>query len=270
MSKLAQRCITAIALVAVLLGALFLLPSAGGIGILVLFILVGAWEWAGFLSLSSRMARFGYAVLITALLVAGVLHVENSLFIRSVLWVALAWWVLAFFWVLRYPTPIPAPLGAVCGMLVLVPAGIALADVFLYAGNGPALVLLLLCIVWAADIGAYFTGRWIGRVKLLPQVSPGKTWEGVVGGLAAAAAVGAGGAIMLQAPVPVAVPLALGVAAVSVVGDLTVSIFKRNAGLKDSGRLFPGHGGVMDRVDGVTAAAPLFSLTVCHFGWLGL
>ncbi len=133
--------------------------------------------------------------------------------------------------------------------------------------SGPVLVLIMLVIVWAADIGAYFVGRAVGRVKLAPQVSPGKTWEGVIGGLAAAtlaAIVAAGWAGLTIAQ---GVGLGISVAAISVIGDLTVSMFKRNAGLKDSGRLFPGHGGVLDRIDGVTAAAPLFAIEAT---WLGM
>ncbi len=268
MSKLTQRIITAIALVAVLLVVFFLLPPVAGVGILAIFILVAAWEWAGFLLLRANLARFGYVALIVALLVMGGLQVENARFVQAVLWIGLAWWAVAFFWVLRYPTPISAMAGAISGVLVLVPSCIALVSLFLYADRGPELVLLLLSMVWAADIGAYFAGRRIGRVKLAPQVSPGKTWEGVIGGLLAASVVGVGAGVLLQVSVAVTVPLALAVAAVSVIGDLTVSMFKRNAGLKDSGKMFPGHGGVMDRVDGVTAAAPLFSLTACQFGWL--
>ena len=113
--------------------------------------------------------------------------------------------------------------------------------------------------VWAADIGAYVTGRLIGRVKLAPQVSPGKTWEGVGGGVLLALAVAWVASAWLDlAPLPllaVAVPTAL----VSVIGDLTVSMLKRNIGLKDTGRLLPGHGGVMDRIDGLIAAVPAYA-----------
>lgn len=268
MDKLAQRVVTAIALVAGLLVVFFLLPAVVGAGILGLFVLLAAWEWAGFLSIGSVRIRLGYILLIALLLGLSVWQIGNPVYVESVLWIGLVWWVWAFLWVLKYPTPIPAIMGAVCGILVLVPSSVALVNLFLFDGRGPELVLLLLCIVWAADVGAYFTGRRIGRVKLAPQVSPGKTWEGVIGGLLASASAAVAGALVLQVSMAVAVPLALAVAAISVIGDLTVSMFKRNAGLKDSGKIFPGHGGIMDRVDGVTAAAPLFSLTVCQFGLL--
>jgi phosphatidate cytidylyltransferase len=118
----------------------------------------------------------------------------------------------------------------------------------------------LLLLVGAADIGAFFAGRTFGRLKLAPRVSPAKTWEGVLGGLAAAALVAAAGARLFDLPRVAFLSLCLGVALISVVGDLTESMFKRHAGLKDSGSVFPGHGGVLDRIDSVTAAAPLFLL----------
>jgi len=270
MDKLAQRVVTAVALVAGLLVVFFLLPTTVGAGILGLFVLVAAWEWAGFLSIRSVPVRLGYVLLIALLLGLSVLQIGNPVFVQSVLLVGLVWWVLAFLWVLKYPTPIPVVIGAVCGILVLLPSSVALVNLFLFDRHGPELVLLLLCIVWAADVGAYFTGRRIGRVKLAPQVSPGKTWEGVIGGLIASTVVAVAGSMVLLIPMAVTVPLALAVAAISVIGDLTVSMFKRNAGLKDSGKIFPGHGGILDRVDGVTAASPLFSLAVCQFGLLQL
>jgi len=122
-------------------------------------------------------------------------------------------------------------------------------------------------IVWVADIGAYFAGKQFGRVKLAPSISPGKTWEGVFGGLIMVAILTAVWTHFTGMELAVMLPFCLAVGALSVVGDLTVSMFKRTAGVKDSGKLFPGHGGVLDRVDSVSAAAPLFSLGL---SWLGL
>ena len=127
--------------------------------------------------------------------------------------------------------------------------------------------MFALLIVWAADAGAFFAGKLFGRVKLAPSISPGKTWEGVFGGLLVVAALAVAAAYWTSIQVTVLLPFCLAVAALSVVGDLTVSMFKRTAGLKDSGKLFPGHGGILDRVDSVASAAPLFTLGV---GWLGL
>jgi len=124
----------------------------------------------------------------------------------------------------------------------------------------------VLILVWAADIGAFFVGRRFGRTRLAPNVSPGKTWEGVVGGALASALVAFLGSGWFNIPVLQFVPLCLAVVAFSIVGDLTESLLKRFAGVKDSGSLFPGHGGVMDRIDSVTAAAPILFFGLVLFG----
>jgi phosphatidate cytidylyltransferase len=124
----------------------------------------------------------------------------------------------------------------------------------------------MLLIVWIADIGAYFVGKGFGRVKLAPAISPGKTWEGVLGGLTAVVLLAAIGSPTLGIGIAVLVPFCLAVSMLSVVGDLTVSMFKRAAGVKDSGSIFPGHGGLLDRMDSVTAAAPLFAFALRYTG----
>ena len=126
--------------------------------------------------------------------------------------------------------------------------------------RGVEYLLFILLIVWVADGGAYFAGKAFGRVKLAPAISPGKTWEGVVGGFALVTLLAVAVAVWRDVSIGVLVPFCLAVAAISIVGDLTVSMFKRTAGVKDSGLLFPGHGGVLDRVDSVAAASPLFAL----------
>ncbi len=126
--------------------------------------------------------------------------------------------------------------------------------------HGHALAMTVLAIVWAADVGAYTFGRAFGRIKLAPAVSPGKTWEGVSGGLVSAAAAAWIAAILIGLPAGALLALGVVTAVASVVGDLAVSVFKRNVGLKDTGTLLPGHGGVMDRIDSLTAAIPVFVL----------
>jgi phosphatidate cytidylyltransferase len=129
--------------------------------------------------------------------------------------------------------------------------------------RGEEWILFAFMLVWMADIGGYFFGRRLGRTKLAPHVSPGKTWEGALGGLVLSVVVAIAGAVWFALPVERFLPLCLAVVAFSIVGDLTESLLKRYAGMKDSGSVFPGHGGVMDRIDSVTAAAPLlyFGLT---------
>jgi phosphatidate cytidylyltransferase len=153
----------------------------------------------------------------------------------------------------------------VAGLLVLVPAWLALVRLHAIAPN---LMLFLLLLVVAADVGAYFGGRTFGKHKLAPQVSPGKTWEGVYGGLIAGALLAVIGVFWFRMSIAPFIALCVVVVIASVIGDLTESLFKRHAGLKDSGSLLPGHGGVLDRIDSVTAAAPLFLIGLERLGLL--
>ena len=260
---LRQRVITALAALAVLLVVLFVLPPIAVKLVIAALILAAAWEWSGFLKLETRGSRLAYVGQIAALLAAFVAFSDERA-IELVLKVALAWWLLALLWVFMFPTPIPKFAGWTCGVLVLIPAYIAIISLY---SLEPTLLLFVLIIVWAADIGAYFTGKRFGKVKLAPNISPGKTWEGVLGGLFFVAVLVLLCAQWLEIDIVVLLPFCLAVAVISIIGDLTVSMFKRDAGVKDSGRLFPGHGGVLDRIDSVTAAAPLFALGI---SWVGL
>jgi phosphatidate cytidylyltransferase len=136
--------------------------------------------------------------------------------------------------------------------------------------RGAEWILFAFVLVWAADIGAFFIGRKFGRLRLAPSVSPGKTWEGVLGGMIASAIVAVLGNWWFGRTSPISLaqflPLCLAVVAFSIVGDLTESLLKRFAGVKDSGSLFPGHGGVMDRIDSVTGAAPVLLLGLLMLG----
>jgi len=258
------RVLTAVVALGALLVVLFVLPPAIAQGVFAALILAGAWEWSGFLRSEKAAVRFVYVGLIAALLAAASVGLANEFAVGVILKVALAWWLIALFWVFVFPTPIPKLAGWICGALVLIPAYLAIMSLY---SLQPALLLFVLIIVWVADIGAYFTGKRFGKVKLAPKISPGKTWEGVFGGLLAVAALALMRAPWLDIEIAVLLPFCLAVAIISIIGDLTVSMFKRNAGVKDSGRLFPGHGGVLDRIDSVTAAAPLFALGI---SWVGL
>ncbi len=267
MSKLLQRIVTALVLLPVLLIVFFRLPQTAAIGVLGAFIAVAAWEWSAFLPLRRFVTRAGYTVLLLALM-AGSLWIFLERFpLQILLWGALLWWGIAFIWLLRFPTKIGSVVGAVSGVFVLVPAWTGIVALLMVSERGSEYVLFVLTIVWAADIGAYFIGRRLGRTKLAPNVSPGKTWEGFGGGLIGAIGMAIVGSWWFGWSSWYLIPLAASVMAISVVGDLTVSMFKRNAGLKDSGNLFPGHGGVLDRIDSVTAAVPLFVLEAT---WIGL
>jgi phosphatidate cytidylyltransferase len=212
-------------------------------------------------------ARLSYAAAILLVLTgAEMLADSDPRWLDHELRLAVAWWLVAFLWLaLRAQAGGPRA-AAVAGFLVLVPAGIGLSDLVRLQPNGRLLLLYLLVLIASADVGAYFGGRLFGRHKLAPQVSPGKTWEGLVAGMLAAAGVAVAGASIFDMPFWPWLLLCLLVAIVSVIGDLTESMFKRHVGLKDSGRLLPGHGGLLDRIDSLTAAAPTFLLGLLVLG----
>lgn len=262
---LKQRIITAIVAGAALLLVLFVLPAPAASGVAALLMLAAAWEWSAFLGGIGRIGRVAYVAAIALLLALVTWRMSDAASVEVVLKVGLAWWFAALVWVFFYPTPIAIPVRWLCGALVMIPAYIAILLLYAYA---PAVLLFALIIVWSADVGAFFAGRKFGRVKLAPSISPGKTWEGVIGGLAAVTVLLVVARLAgLDMDIAVVIPFCLAVAALSVVGDLTVSMFKRCVGLKDSGTLFPGHGGVLDRIDSVAAALPLFALGL---SWIGL
>ena len=259
---LMARVKTAVIALVILGVVLFVVPSMLAKALIALIILLGAWEWSGFLESKNDATRYVFVAVIAALM-AGVTFVvpeQENLFLL----IASAWWLAAFVWILFFPTPIPTVVRWICGVLVLLPVFIAMESLY---DRSPNLLLLSLLIVWAADIGGYFCGKMLGRVKLAPSISPGKTWEGVLGGLVVVSALAFAWASFDDRPIGVVLPFFLALGAVSVVGDLTVSMFKRTAGIKDSGKLFPGHGGVLDRIDSLAAAAPMFALGLI---WLDL
>ena len=259
---LKQRVTTAVGAVALLAVVLFVVPPLVAELVIAVVVLAGAWEWSAFLGGKTKLTRIVYLVCVAGIMATVGLFWPD--YVDRVLQVALVWWALALVWAFFYPTPVPEPLRWIGGFLVLVPLYVAL--VLLYQAN-PSLLLFALLIVWAADVGAYFVGKRYGRVKLAPSISPGKTWEGVIGGLILVVLLTLGRSVWFETDLMVLIPFCMAIAGVSIVGDLTVSMFKRAAGVKDSGTLFPGHGGLLDRVDSVSAAAPLFALGL---GWTGL
>ena len=288
MTEAGRRYLTALGLIPVVAIVVLGLPPIVFQAALVLVVAAAAWEW-------SRLAGL-FPAPVFAAAAAGSLAAAvaaGGAFTEGLAWVGVAWWLAAFVLVVRYRTAgaasstgraappgsgfaragsaasstgRTAPPGsgftragsALAGWLVLVPAGAALAAVHARPG-GAALAMTLLAVVWAADSGAWFCGRRFGRTRLAPRVSPGKTWEGAAGGLAAGTAVGAA-AWWLVLPAPGLLLASVLAAGASVVGDLYESVCKRRAGVKDSGRLLPGHGGLLDRIDGLTAAAPVYAV----------
>lgn len=256
-----QRIITAVVALLALLLVLFVVPGTVALAVIAAVMLGGAWEWSAFLGVEGNTGRILYVIAIGALLAAVTFLPVDA---RLILKVSMIWWAIALIWMFFFPTPIPVAVRWIVGGVLLLPLYLAL--VMLYQAE-PMILLFALLIVWVADSGAFFAGKSMGRVKLAPSISPGKTWEGVIGGLVAVVLLILLRSVWVETDLWVLLPFCLAVACLSIVGDLTVSMFKRTAGLKDSGNLFPGHGGVLDRIDSVAAAAPLFALGI---GWVGI
>jgi phosphatidate cytidylyltransferase len=263
---LKTRILTAIVLVILLLVVLFGMPKGAAIGFFAALVLAGAWEWCAFAGIDEQHWRLSYVVVVAGLCAWAWDHTGKRDEMALAMSLVSVWWLFALVWLAVFPSRINRVTAGLAGLPVLVPAWAGLARIYDKVEHGAEYVLFVLMLVWAADIGAYFAGRTWGRHKLAPRVSPGKTWEGVAGGVLLGTGMAAIGAWWFHAPALNFVLLGAVVVAVSVVGDLTESLFKRFAGLKDSGSVLPGHGGILDRIDSLTAAVPVFALGLC---WLG-
>ncbi|MBM7423256.1 phosphatidate cytidylyltransferase [Spongiibacter marinus] len=276
---LKQRIITAVVIVAALLAAMAFL-SAGQLSLLFAgIVLVAAWEWADLSDLRPQVARLAYVLAIGALIASvyalmGDVASWSTAALQELFVAACVWWAVALLWVKGYPVSAglwgSRPVRIVMGVAVLLPTWLALSYLR-NLPNGAWLLLMLVALVAIADIGAYFFGRRFGKAKLAPAVSPGKSWAGFWGGLACSVSFMAALWYFWPGGMPVSLPAMLVLAAItslaSVLGDLLESMVKRHRGIKDSSQLLPGHGGVMDRVDSLTAASPVFALGLMSVGW---
>ncbi|MGC8121254.1 phosphatidate cytidylyltransferase [Marinobacter sp. VGCF2001] len=273
---LKTRIITALILAPIAIGGIFFLQPLGFALFTGAIITLGAWEWANMSGIDSQPGRVGYAVVLAALL-----FIVNQIPAMMVLWLAIAWWLVCFWLVRQYPVGSgrwgATPVRALMGWMVLVPAWVGLNHLrngdfqFGDVSNSLMAILYIFLVVWVADIGAYFAGRAFGKAKLAPRVSPGKSWAGVWGGLAAVALLAVVASVLADADMANAVLLTVATLVtgfVSVLGDLLESMLKRFRGIKDSSQLLPGHGGIMDRIDSLTAAIPVFALIITLLGWL--
>ncbi|KER03643.1 phosphatidate cytidylyltransferase [Photorhabdus temperata] len=274
---LKYRLITAVILIPLVIAALFLLPPAAFGLVIIAVSVLAAWEWGQFASLFSQKKR----VILAVLFAIGLLALQYTLpdftdlikqqQITFILWMGMIWWIVATLLVITYPSSAliwkkSMLLRLLFGALTLVPfyCGMMVLRTQGYDDNsyhGAWWLLYVMLLVWGADSGAYLFGRTLGKHKMAPKVSPGKTLEGLVGGLITAAIIS--WLFAKYAPVPVMPEKLMLCSAIvviaSVFGDLTESMFKRESGIKDSSQLIPGHGGVMDRIDSLTAAIPVFA-----------
>lgn len=272
---LKQRLITALVLAAIILSSLFLLPFQGFAVLLFAVWFLAAWEWADLSSFKGVM-RIVYATFSTVLLgltvwICGLLTTVDQQALQHLMGLSAIWWCLAFVFVVYYPKSArlwSAPiLRGLMGLLVLIPSAVALLYL-LTLENGHWYFIYTAFIVVSADVGAYFSGRRWGKKKLLPAVSPGKSWAGFFGGVVACIVL-----VLITSSFTQIAGLQLWqllmatfiAGLVSVLGDLLESMVKRHRGIKDSSQLLPGHGGFMDRIDSITAAAPVFVLMLLCF-----
>ena len=274
------RVIAALILTPIAVAAILLLPTPWLMALAAIVFLLGLWEWFRLAGIDDTLARSVLLVVNLALMVAIAWGSRTGsgfsyVLLQVMTVVGVGWWLLALFWLRHFDfgadhaTSHARVFKLAAGTLAIVPAWCALGLLHGSADNGHRWLLAALAIVWAADSGAYFAGRHFGKRKLSPRISPNKTVEGLMGGLLCGLVVAIvlalfAGAGLVQLPL---VALAAFAAVLfSVVGDLFESLLKRHAGAKDSGTLIPGHGGILDRIDGVVAALPVFALAKA---WLG-
>jgi phosphatidate cytidylyltransferase len=263
-SGLRQRVGTALLLAVLVIGILLWLPPGVAVAAVMVVVAAGAWEWARFAGITVQWQRILYAAVVM-LCVALAWRVAPPVLV-AILWCSAAWWLVASAWVVFAPGAGGRGSAGIAGFVVLVPAALGLGKIAGLAPHGQVLLLFLLVLVAAADVGAYFGGRRFGRRKLAPRVSPNKTWEGFWSGVLTAGGAAVAGGWLLGKPLMPWVGVCLAVALASIMGDLVESMFKRQAGLKDSSALLPGHGGVLDRLDSLSAAGPMFLLGLLLLG----
>ena len=274
------RLLAALVMAPVAIAAILLLPTDWMMALAAVVFLLGLWEWFDLAEIEDTLARTVLLVAHLALMVALIWASRSSdgfsfVLLKLMTMIGVAWWLLALAWLGRSRFASDHDTHArvfklAAAALAVIPAWCALAWIHASEPNGHRWLLTALMVVWAADTGAYFSGRKFGRHKLSPKISPNKTVEGLAGGILLAIVVGVllslvAGASVAQLPAVALVSLLA--ALFSVVGDLFESLLKRHAGVKDSGHMIPGHGGILDRLDGVLAALPAFALGKAVLGF---
>ena len=261
---LIKRLLTAVILIPLVVVAILTLDSFGFVIAMMTVLIIGSWEYSGLINIKSWVAKTLY---VSTLAIAAYFLNQTSNLLMPVLLVTLLWWFISSFWIISYPRHTRywnnyLATRLVNGFFIFVPLIVALSALHQIDRT---LILLLLVLTWAADSGAYFVGRAIGKNKLIPNVSPGKTIEGVAGGILLSLSV-----MLIYVNLSFENAdfeqyffygvLSLITTLASILGDLFESLHKRVAGVKDSGMLLPGHGGLFDRIDSLTASAPIFFL----------
>ncbi len=258
------RVITALILAPLVIMGIYFLPDTAFVLFIAGVTILASWEWtriAGFHAFTNRLL---YVAGIAIVLYGITLYLQEERLSNIFFVIVLLWWVLTLLRLFSYRfRPLQPGVHQITAVLAGFPVlcGAFAAIVLLRQEYGPTSILILLLLVWAADIAAYFTGRKFGRHKLLPSISPGKTFEGIWGALLASLLVGFVASFWYDpqgSKIVALLVISLVTVVFSIVGDLNESLYKRQAGLKDSSNLLPGHGGILDRIDSLTAAAPVY------------
>jgi len=259
---LLKRILTASIITPIVVFGILVLTQTGLALALSLILIISSWEYCDLIQIKHLAGKALYTLLI--LVVTYFLNSAPSN-LTVTLYAGAVWWLIALIWVVMYPKGSnllrkTLTVRLINGLFIFVPMAISLMALHL---QDKALVLFLFILIWAADIGAYFAGKFFGKNKLCPSVSPGKTLEGVYGGIALTQVVAITYVyITTQTPLLndflIFSFLALSVSLMSVLGDLFESVLKRIAEVKDSGNILPGHGGILDRIDSLTSSAPIF------------
>lgn len=268
---LKHRLITAAILIPLVIGGIFLLPTKDLAIALGVVAAIGAWEWTALVGIKLKSHRVAFLLVALSLMLNAYSLQSYPPLLMTVFAVSFFWWWWGVVRIAHYHGEEGIEhksilVNAVNGLILLVPTWLALIYLHGKDADGPYWLIMLMVLVWGADSGAYFTGRRFGKTKLAPFVSPGKTLEGVAGGVLTSLILAAIGGYLLGIEHPAKLAVFLGFCLLtvcySVLGDLMESLYKRRVGVKDSGKILPGHGGVLDRIDSMTAAAPLFALSV--------
>lgn len=262
-----------------MIGGIFFLPIEQFAYFIGFILVIGAWEWANLAGYSSQLVRFIYAGVIgLSVFATGFMIKDNDSLSLIILSIGALWWLFASYLVLQYPKKVALwqakPIRAILGFLVLIPMWVGFMELKSQELSSVIIVYVML-LIWGADTGAYIAGKTWGNAKLAPNVSPGKSWAGFWGGLATTGII----AILFSFSInhwvrPMTLDdfiilalITLITAVISVMGDLVESMMKRHRGIKDSSQLLPGHGGVLDRIDSMAAAVPVFAFMMVCLGW---
>ena len=266
---LIPRIITAVIFATLVVLGTFNLSSVHFYFATVFFVAWCAWEWTALINIKRFVFRC------VCVLLFFVLFGLSFWLPLGVVWVVnLCWWLYVGILLFTYPRTRDIwsgkkVFGFIMGVISIIPSALAL-NVLRHYSNGAAVVLYALILIWIADSAAYFAGRFLGRRALAPALSPKKTWEGLFGGMAGSMIFSILGAVYFHLALPAAIFfifISMLSAALSVLGDLYISMLKRERGVKDTGKLLPGHGGILDRVDGINTALPVFALGLMLLSW---